>query len=289
MAAHRLIHIHGGERWNVKSRQPHISHDGYLHRVVVVLELACQLLLVGFVAYNRLPVGRVLVRPTHHHFHFLRPVWSKFKYLAVDFDGDRSGERHDHGLAGEYLRSVFLVVPDDVLYQGVDGGIFAQDYFQSAMLLLCPPDLFLCGSIILQLVKLIIQQLHRLLVQIEVDHPTLVKYGACGSIIHCLTHVIYVDVVAENLLRISVSVADRRTCKSDKRGTWQGFSHLPAESLLHRQTLGIPVLIAVLRAVRLVGHHDDVATGGECFIAFIKLLDGGEDDAATLAPLQQMT
>ena len=41
VAAHRLIHIHGGKRWNVKSREPHISHDGYLHRVVVVLELAC--------------------------------------------------------------------------------------------------------------------------------------------------------------------------------------------------------------------------------------------------------
>ena len=48
------------------------------------------------------------------------------------------------------------------------------------------------------------------------------------------------------------------------------------------------MLFAVLRAVRLVGHHDDVATGGECRVAFFKLLNGGEDDSPTLSVTEQI-
>ena len=48
------------------------------------------------------------------------------------------------------------------------------------------------------------------------------------------------------------------------------------------------MLIAVLRAVCLVGHHDDVAAGGECRVAFFKLLNGGEDDSPTLSVTEQI-
>ena len=48
------------------------------------------------------------------------------------------------------------------------------------------------------------------------------------------------------------------------------------------------MLFAVLRAVRFIGHYDDVAAGGECRIAFFKLLNGGEDDSATLSVTQQI-
>ena len=44
-----------------------------------------------------------------------------------------------------------------------------------------------------------------------------------------------------------------------------------------------------MRAVGLIGHHDDVAAGGECRVAFFKLLNGGEDDSPTLAVAQQIT
>ena len=48
------------------------------------------------------------------------------------------------------------------------------------------------------------------------------------------------------------------------------------------------MLLAVLRAVRLIGHHDDVAAGGECRVAFFKLLNGGEDDSPTLSVTEQI-
>ena len=148
MTAHRLIYVHGGERRNIEACKPHVSYDGDFHLIVVVLEFSCQFLLVGFVADNRLPVFRVLVRTAHHHFYFFRPTGAKLQHLAVDFDGDVSGQRYDHRLAGEFLRSVFFVVLHDILYQRVDGGVFAQEHFQSAVLLLRLPNLLLGGSLI---------------------------------------------------------------------------------------------------------------------------------------------
>ena len=176
----------------------------------------------------------------------------------------------------------------NIPYQRVDGGVFAQEYFQAAVLLLCLPDLLLGGSLIGKVVELIIQQVHRVFVEVQIHHTALVIDRTGGSIIYRLTHVVNIDVVAEHFLRVSVAVADRRSGEADKRGAWQGFSHLLAESLLHRQALVVPVLLAVLRAVRLVGHHDDVAAGGECRVAFFKLLNGGEDDSPTLSVTQQI-
>lgn len=119
VAAHGLIDVHRGQRGHVEARQPHVSDDGYLHRVVVVLELAGQLLLVGFVANDLLPVFGVLVRTAHHHLHFLRPPGAELQYLAIDLDGDGAGQRHDHRLARQFLSAVVLVVVDNIPCQRV--------------------------------------------------------------------------------------------------------------------------------------------------------------------------
>ena len=84
------------------------------------------------------------------------------------------------------------------------------------MLLLRLPDLLLGGSLIGQVVELIVQQLHRVFVEVQVHHPALVIDRTGGSIIHRLTHVVNVDVVAEHFLRVSVAVADRRSGEADK-------------------------------------------------------------------------
>ena len=105
---------------------------------------------------------------------------------------------------------------DDVPYQRVDGGVFTQEHFQPAMLLLCLPDLLLGGSLIGQVVELIVQQVHRVFVEVQVHHTALVINRTGGSIIYRLTHVVNVDVVAEHFLRVSVAVADRRSGEADK-------------------------------------------------------------------------
>lgn len=287
VAAHGLIDVHRGQRGHVEARQPHVSDDGYLHRVVVVLELAGQLLLVGFVANDLLPVFGVLVRTAHHHLHFLRPPGAELQYLAIDLDGDGAGQRHDHRLARQLLSAVVLVVVDNIPCQRVDSGVFAQQHLQPAVLLLGLSDLLLGGALVAEVVKLVVEQLHRVVVEAEVHHAALVIDGARGAVVHGLAHVVDVDVVAEHLLRVPVAVADGRARESDKRSARQGLSHLLAESLLHALALRVPVLIAILRAVGLVAHHDDVAAGGEGRVALLKLLYGGEDDASALAALQQ--
>ena len=73
VAAHRLIDVHGGERRHIEAREPHVAHDGNLHRVVVVLELLRQLLLVVVVADDLLPVLGVLVARRHHDLHLVGP------------------------------------------------------------------------------------------------------------------------------------------------------------------------------------------------------------------------
>ena len=48
------------------------------------------------------------------------------------------------------------------------------------------------------------------------------------------------------------------------------------------------MLVAILAAVSLVGHDDDVAAVAEHTVAFLALLDGGEDDAAAHTAFQQL-
>ena len=74
MPGHRLIHIHGAQRRDIKTRQPHIHHDGNFHGGTVVLELTGKFLLVGLVADNLSPFFRVVVPLSHHHAHFLGPI-----------------------------------------------------------------------------------------------------------------------------------------------------------------------------------------------------------------------
>ena len=87
---------------------------------------------------------------------------------------------------------------------------------------------------------------------------------------------------------VAVAVADGGAGEADKRGVGQCFTHFQRKAFLHLIALYVPVLIAILRSVRLVGHHYDVFAVGECAVAFFKLLNGGEYDAASLAVAQQL-
>ena len=90
VAAHGLVNIHGGKRWHVEAREPHVAHDGYLHFALVVLEFACQLFLVFFVAYDVGPFFGVFVAAAHHHLHLFGPFGAQLKHLFVELDGYRA-------------------------------------------------------------------------------------------------------------------------------------------------------------------------------------------------------
>ena len=117
VAGHGLVDVHGGQGGYVKACQPHVHHNGDFHRVVVVLEFSGQLLLVALCADNRLPLLRVVVAAGHDNPDFLRPAGPQLQQLPVDLHGDGPGEGHDHGLSGEEICPVILVVGHNVLTQ----------------------------------------------------------------------------------------------------------------------------------------------------------------------------
>ena len=45
VSCHRLENIHCRKRGDIESCEPHIDNNGNLHRIVIVLELLCQLFL----------------------------------------------------------------------------------------------------------------------------------------------------------------------------------------------------------------------------------------------------
>ena len=218
VAAHGLIDVHGGERRHIEAREPHVAHDGNLHRVVVVLELLRQLLLVVVVADDLLPVLGVLVARRHHDLHLVGPRGAQFEYLAVDLDGDAACQRHDHRLAREFLGAVLLVVADDVLDERGDGLVVAEDAFEACQLVLGLGKLFVGGTFVGEVVKLLVEQLEHLLVEFEVEHAALVIDGTCGAILDGLCHVVDVDVVAEDLLRVAVAIGKWGAREADERG-----------------------------------------------------------------------
>ena len=139
-----------------------------------------------------------------------------------------------------------------------------------------------------ELVKLPVEFLGHALVEVEIDYTALVVYGPGGSVLHRLGHVIHVDILSEHLLRVFVCGRDGSARKADETGVGQGFPHLQCHALFHYLLLGIPLLLAILRAVGLVGHHDDVLALRKRFVALGEFLYRGEQDAAAFSFLQHV-
>ena len=177
---------------------------------------------------------------------------------------------------------------DDVLDERGDGLVVAEDAFEACQLVLGLGELFVGGTFVGEVVKLAVEQFEHLLVEFEVEHAALVIDGTRGAILDGLRHVVDVDVVAKNLLRVAVAVGKRGAREADERSVGQGFAHLEAEALLHAEVAVVPMLVAILAAVCLVGHDDDVAAVAEHAVAFLELLDGGEDDAAAHTAFEQL-
>ena len=127
-----------------------------------------------------------------------------------------------------------------------------------------------------------------IIVQIEIDDTALIIDGTCGTIGYCLSHVIHVDILPEHLFGISVALGDGRTRKAKEDGIGQSLTKQQGIAFLHALRLVIPMFIAILRTVCLVGDDDDITPVAEQSCFFLKLLDGGEDDAAAHTAFEQL-
>ncbi len=73
VTGHRLVDIHGGQRWHIKARQPHIHHNSDFQRGGIVLEFSSQFLLTGLITNDFSPLFGVVIALGHDNRHFFRP------------------------------------------------------------------------------------------------------------------------------------------------------------------------------------------------------------------------
>ena len=98
------------------------------------------------------------------------------------------------------------------------------------------------------------------LVELELDDAALVVDRASRVVLDRLGHVVDVDVVAEHLARGAVLLADGGAGESDVRCVGQRLPDQQSASGVPVALGVVALLQAVLAAVSLVAHNDDVAT-----------------------------
>ena len=145
-------------------------------------------------------------------------------------------------------------------------------------------------------VILIIDQMEGVLVEFQVNHTALVVDGSGRAIFNCLSHIIDVDVITEDLSCTAVFCGDRCSGESNvgrirKRVSYNagsadnGFRLDFAVVLLLNHNL---LIETILPTMRFISHHDNVPTLRKSFVAFFKLLHGREDYAVCLSVCKQL-
>ena len=117
ISAHGFIHIHSGKARHVKTGEPHVYDDYDFERVGVILKALCHLLNMGLIAYDVEPPLGVLIAHGHDNTELalVLPRRSQFAYALIYSHGSGARIRDNHRLAGEFVRTVGLVVLYDVL------------------------------------------------------------------------------------------------------------------------------------------------------------------------------
>ena len=222
VAVHGLVDVHGGQGGHVEPGQPHIHHNSNFHGIAIVLEPPGQLLLVALGADDGFPVLRIAVAAGHDNPDLLRPAGPQFQQLPVDFHGDGPGVGHDHGLSCEQVGPVVLIVADNILTQGLNGGVRPQDALHLTQHFFALFDCFGVG-LLLQNIVGGVNETQGVLVQLQVDDPALVVHWTGGPVLHRLGHVMDVDIVPEHLPGIPVLDGHRRAGETDKGSIGQSL------------------------------------------------------------------
>ena len=74
VSCHRFVYIHSGKRRHIKSCQPHINNNGYLHRAVVIFKLLCKFIPMMLVSDNLPPFLRIIISGSHNNTYLLSPI-----------------------------------------------------------------------------------------------------------------------------------------------------------------------------------------------------------------------
>ncbi len=253
-AAHRLVHVHRVHRGRVEPSQPHVSDDHQFQRVVRVLR-------PGFQFGQRLPAARVLRefgpvgrRTSYDDLDLANavvvamPVRSQLNDRVVQLRTDPPGHAHNHRLARQRT-AAGLPMRHEVGGDLLDTIAGAYDGLHPR-----PPSPQLLPGLDLgelsDLLEAGVELRARLLRQLHLDQSGLVEHLDGGAVLDRLRQVIDVDVLPEDRPRVAVSCLDRRAGEPNERGVRKRVA----------QVAGQPVDQVILRAVRLVCDHNDVAS-----------------------------
>ena len=279
VAAHGLVHVHGGKARYVKTGKPHVHNDYYFERVGVIFKTLGHLLDMGLVAHHIEPPFGVLVSHGHNNTELalFLPEGAKLADSLVYSHRSRPRVRHNHRLASELVRTVGFVVLNDVLAQCVNDLGCTQNSIQIRKVALACIDGLGIG-LLGELLVLVIDLGEDALVKLERDDTALIEHGARCVVLHGLRHVIDIDIVAKHLASRAVIDGNGRTGETDERRVRQSSTN---EQRGARVLLAITVellLKAILTAMCLVNHHHNVLAVGKRRGFFLELLHSGEDD-----------
>ena len=261
MSGHGLINIHRRQRGNIKAGEPHIHNNGDFQRIVVVFELTGKLIFAGLVADDTAPFFGIVIAGSHHNSDFLIPSGTHFQKFPVNIHCNRAGVRHDHGFAGQFLRPVVFVVIHNVVAESFYGLWRTEDTFHLAQLFFAFFNGVSFGVLCKQFI-FCVDPFQDILVKVQMDHSTFVKYRSGSAIFHSLSHIVNVNIVTENLAGVAVFLGDRSTGKTDKCCIGETVPDDPGSSDVNFSVL-IDFFKAVLSPVSFIGHHHDIAPLGK--------------------------
>ncbi len=177
--------------------KPHINDDGNLHGIIVIFEFARKFFFVVFGANDLLPIFRIVVAAGHNDADLLLPVRTHFHKATINFHGNRARVCHDHGFTGEQIRSAAFIVLNNVIHQRFDSGICTKNAFHLPQHLLALFDGYAIGLLLQEIISGV-NELQRILIQLEVDYAALVVYGTCCAVFNGLRHIVNVNVITDS-------------------------------------------------------------------------------------------
>ena len=182
----------------------------------------------------------------------------------------------------------------NIIDQGIDRLVGTEDCFHLTKFLFALFNDIRIG-VVSHNVILIIDQMEGVLVEFQVNHTALIVDGSGRAIFNCLSHIIDVDVITEDLSCTAVFCGDRCSGESNvgrirKRVSYNagsadnGFRLDFAVALLLDHNL---LIETILPTMRFICHHDNVPAFRKSFVAFLKLLHSRENNAVCLPVCKQ--
>ncbi|CAJ8398401.1 Uncharacterised protein [Burkholderia pseudomallei] len=238
-------------RRTVKPCQPHIANDDQPKLVIWIFEPIRQPLASGFTTNMTTQRLWFAILAGHYDLHRttlvvgIVPVWSQSFYRLIQARSDVPTHSHNHRLAFHRSTALFPMFHDECGHPLESLWRSYQSLQWDADLI---SDLFSCSIRLSSLLQLRFRNRSRGVVYRQLDDARFVVQRLRRPVFHCLTNVVYIGILAEDVNGVFVTTLQRGSCKADKGCVRKGFAHPPRTAFNK----------SVLTTVCLVGYHHHI-------------------------------